>query len=97
MTKKDLEKRIKELEQLVEYQNKLIEVYQSFAPYGLTLPEKPEGDCPMGGWHEYPTVWHGTVPPPCKKCGQPAPSFNPTWTAGADFSGEITNSADPVT
>lgn len=26
--------------------------------------------CPMGGTHEYPEIWHGTIPPSCKKCGQ---------------------------
>jgi hypothetical protein len=29
--------------------------------------------CPIGPTthHEYPLVWHGTIPPPCSKCGKP--------------------------
>jgi hypothetical protein len=30
-------------------------------------------DCPLGGYHEYPDIWHSIIPPPCKKCGQSQP------------------------
>jgi len=26
--------------------------------------------CTDGGIHEYPYLWGGTTPPPCKKCGK---------------------------
>ncbi len=33
--------------------------------------------------HEYPNPWHGTAPPPCKKCGEPAQQ---TMTWGGTYS-----------
>lgn len=35
--------------------------------------------CPAGGQHEYPDIWHGIIPPPCKKCGYSEPQQVVTW------------------
>lgn len=32
--------------------------------------------------HEYPFPWFGTVPPPCKKCGQTGLGYTITSTSG---------------
>lgn len=74
----DLEKRVIELENLVEQQRKLID--QLLSEKQLGMFNQKEGDCPMGGWHDYPNPWNGTVPPFCKKCGQQAPDIGPVWT-----------------
>jgi hypothetical protein len=33
--------------------------------------------------HEYPFPWHSITPPPCKKCGQSAPSYQITCSSNA--------------
>lgn len=81
--KSDLLKKIEQLENLVAQQKTFID--QLIAEKQLNLFPVAEGDCPMGGWHEYPNPWNGTVPPFCKKCGQQAPDFGPTWTTSYTF------------
>ena len=68
----DLEKRVIELEKLVEQQKLFIDQLLTEKQLNM-LNQKEQGDCPAGGWHEYPSYWHGTAPPLCKKCGHPAP------------------------
>ena len=85
-SKNVLRKRIEELENLVAQQKQFIDQLIAEKQFNF----KQEGDCPMGGWHEYPTVWHGTIPPFCKKCGQQAPDFGPTWVTSYTF-----DSTDP--
>lgn len=85
-SKSELRKRVEELEKLVEQQKVFID--QLLAEKQFTF--KQEGDCPRGGWHDYPTVWHGTIPPFCKKCGQQAPDLGPTWVTSYTF-----DSTDP--
>lgn len=44
-----------------------------YIPQPYTYPNIGDynvNSCPMGGYHEYPDIWHGTIPPSCKKCGQ---------------------------
>ena len=56
MTKKDLEKRVGELEELVNHQKKMIDMLYIHAPIGVTLNYSPNVDdstCPMGGMHNY--------------------------------------------
>ena len=84
--KSDLLKRIEELEKLVEQQKTLIdqlnwEIQQNNFKHILVQ----EGDCPMGGWHDYPNPWHSITSPFCKKCGQQAPDYGITYmTSGVD-------------
>jgi hypothetical protein len=84
MTKKDLKKRIIELEDLVNHQKRLIDVLyiQLDEKLPFTYPPIPvqQGDCPAGGWHEYPNPWHSITAPFCIKCGQSAPNMGPTYT-----------------
>lgn len=89
--KNKLLKRIEELEKLVEQQKTLIdqlnwEIQQNnFKPIPVL-----QGDCPAGGWHDYPNPWHSITPPFCKKCGHQAPNFTPTYiTSSVDK--DITN------
>lgn len=83
--KSELLKRIEELEKLVEQQKTFIEQLLLDKQQPFTYPVQQEGDCPMGGWHEYPPVWHGTTPPPCNKCGKAAPNFGPVWSISTTF------------
>lgn len=78
MTKKELEAKVKQLENMVELLNEMLDIYRKpniFPTY------KADGDCPMGGWHEYPNPWHSITSPFCKKCGQQAPDTKITYTA----------------
>ena len=84
MTKKELKKQIVNLEDLVNHQKRLIDnLYMQLDEKQLpfTYPPIPvqEGDCPAGGWHEYPNPWHNITPPFCKKCGKQAPDIGPTY------------------
>lgn len=45
-------------------------------PY--SIPCMGTNQCPAGGQHDYPDMWHGTTPPSCKKCGKLADSFTIT-------------------
>ncbi len=36
----------------------------------------------VGCLHEYPNPWHGITPPPCKKCGLVANSYQVTCHGG---------------
>jgi hypothetical protein len=76
----DLEKKVIELEKLVEQQKTFIDQLIAEKQYKELFNNKDFGGCPNGGWHEYPSVWHGTIPPFCKKCGQQAPNFGPVWS-----------------
>jgi hypothetical protein len=64
MTKKDLEKRIEELEELINHQKRLIDQLQ----IQIDFPTKQNviDSCPNGGVHEY--VENGTAGTQCKKC-----------------------------
>lgn len=46
--------------------------------------------CPIGPihTHDYPTMWHGTTPPPCSKCGKQSQASTVTWT--------VTNASNKV-
>lgn len=56
------------------------DIYPTFPP--INIPYVQQGDCPAGGWHEYPENWLCTLPPYCKKCGQQGLSW--TITCGSD-------------
>jgi len=89
--KNKLLKRIEELENLVGQQKLLIdqlnwEIQQNNFKQIPVL----QGDCPAGGWHEYPNPWHSVTAPFCKKCGQQAPNFGPTYTTSGTNK-DITN------
>lgn len=74
MTKKELEKRVEELEELVNHQKRLIDLLYEFAPKGITVPAySPTVDnesCPLGGTHSY--TFHDTGGWRCR-CGKTAP------------------------
>jgi len=82
-----LQEQIKTLKELVEAKDQLIQqlrlVQQPInlnpLPQPVYLPymSPPVITCQ----HEYPTLWGGTTPPSCKKCGQPA--WQPIVTCGA--------------
>lgn len=81
--KNKLLKRIEELENLVEQQKQLIDILNwEIQQNNFKRIPVLEGDCPSGGWHDYPNPWHGTTPPFCKKCGQLAPDYGTTYLMG---------------
>lgn len=57
--------------------NRIVELEQS-KPFTITLPTVPPTEVFIPSVftpvcdHEYPNPWHGTIPPRCKKCGEPA-------------------------
>ncbi len=76
MTKKDLEKRVIELEELVNHQKRLIDVLYEQLENKIPINYSPPIDnetCPMGGMHEY--NFHDTGGWRCK-CGKTQP-INP--------------------
>lgn len=76
MKKNDLKKRIKDLEELVEQKNMLIQQLQFQLQLKNDNPVVPlfnpfhEDLCWDGKEHEYPTPWLSVTPPHCKKCGK---------------------------
>jgi hypothetical protein len=36
--------------------------------------------CPDGLHHQYPSMWGGTTPPSCSRCGQSQPQYGSGWT-----------------
>lgn len=48
----------------------------------VNIPYVQVGDCPAGGFHEYPENWLCTLPPFCKKCGYQAPQQIITYCDG---------------
>lgn len=73
MKKKNLLKKIKELEATVNELQMRISFLESRPVYQppISLPSvwTTEPLCSKGGSCQYPLVWHGTTPPPCMKCG----------------------------
>lgn len=84
MTKKELEKRIAELELLVEQKDFLIQNLQSqLNQYPITVPFQELSDrCSDGGEHDYPNPWHSISPAFCKKCGKQAEQHPITYSNG---------------
>lgn len=73
MKKKDLEKRILELEKLVKQKDMLIEQLQFQLQLNNQSPVVPffnDDLCWDGKPHDYPSPWFATTPPHCKKCGK---------------------------
>ena len=78
MKKKCLEKRIKELEKLVEQKDQIIELLMlkldvlkdqsiTYTPPFISLNTDK---CYDGNDHDYPNPWYSIIPPACKKCGK---------------------------
>lgn len=83
-----LQEQIKTLHELIKAKDELIQVLRHnqyspnpispLAPYN---PFMPIGVNPMivTCQHEYPSMWGGTMPPGCTKCGQQFQNY-PTFT-----------------
>jgi hypothetical protein len=65
-----LKNKIKEVQDTVE----ITPVPYQYTDYKYLNP------CPMGGQHEYPDIWHGILPPPCRKCGYAEPQVVFTYS-----------------
>jgi hypothetical protein len=58
-------------------------------PWTLT-PYVYNDMCPMGGPHDYPTVWMSVSPPACSKCGRSSgPALGTTIVSTQTISGEL--------
>ncbi len=67
-----------------KFLDELMKGQKDSRPYQPTYPVQPidlghwkwltpyvyNDACPMGGAHDYPTVWNAIFPPPCSKCGK---------------------------
>lgn len=92
MKKKDLKKRIEELENLVKLQQETIKLIQIELDQKINYPTQPvevnnvavpffvpQGDfCIDGDYHEYDNETTGGMI--CKKCGKSLPNYKPTIT-----------------
>lgn len=80
-TKKELEKRILELEKQVKNYDFMIELIQrqldNQQPLYPNYPTITIGQDVCE--HDYPNPWHSVEPPHCKKCGEQAPKFEITF------------------
>ena len=77
MTKKQLEKRIEELENLVEIQQRLLEMLKPIHEYNFIYSSVNNDDCPMGGKHEFNTHTSGGL---MCRCGKTKPHDIPPTT-----------------
>lgn len=69
---KQLEQQVQNLQQLVEQQNKTIELILSVKQSVVTIPQiqTPPYIAPcQWGQHDYPSPWFGIFPPACRRCG----------------------------
>ena len=75
LTKKELEKRIVEL----EAENRLVkDLLQNRGGSGPNIET-----CQ----HEYPSPWFGIVPPSCTKCGKSSSGLSTRWFTGTIIDG----------
>ena len=106
-TKKELQKRILELEKLVDDKDYIINFMQLQLDNLRQFPtiQMGEDKCIDGNGHSYPDVWHSIIPPHCKKCGKQAQSYDITFIDNTgspmsfkDFGGNMmyTNTFDAV-
>ena len=66
----ELEKRVEKLENDLAM-NRMFPGIFAPPPNQINIPSVFTVDpCPAGGSHDYPTMWGGTTPPPCNKCGK---------------------------
>ena len=90
--KKELKKRILELEKLISQKDEIISILQDeinknnyipYYPYPWNPPYIPYVSsvdiCIDGQMHDYPDVWFGTMAPSCKKCGKQAVQTTVTY------------------
>jgi hypothetical protein len=88
----DLEKRVRDLENRKQY-----DPFQPIGPGRLEevrLPSVWNSPCKFSGC-TYPLIWHGTVPPPCTVCGQPAPTYTVTCTSATNEPEPCCGKKDP--
>jgi hypothetical protein len=90
-SKKNLKKRVKELELLLEQKDQLIKQLlnelDNKQPQVIPYFGNSDNLCTDGKPHEYPMPWHSLSPAPCKKCGKLSEQYpityydtgNPPW------------------
>lgn len=99
MTKKELQEIVKQQKEQID---KLIKITEDLSGKLLQQPVQtirvlgPNDDvCIDGGPHDWPSTWHGIIPPACTKCGKQAKMLTPTWTTGTTTTDTVTiNQAD---
>lgn len=98
MTKRELEKRVKDLQAEVDFLRTLItfkkDQVQEPVMIPATWPYRPtyidSNMCTDGQFHDYPNPWLGTQPPACRKCGkQSFPNVTITSGTSTKFEGTI--------
>lgn len=90
-TKKELEKRILELEKQVKNYDFMIELIQRQLDNQQQFPVFPpisigDGECIDVNGHDYPNPWHSITAPHCRKCGKQAKTYDITF--GGDKTGD---------
>jgi hypothetical protein len=72
-----LKEKIELLQKIIDTQAQLIGEMRKTVPLPfVSVPSTWQAPCQ----HEFPFPWHGTVPPPCTKCGQMAVTYTITST-----------------
>lgn len=70
-----LKEQVELLKKIVDIQSQLIQEMRKTDPLPvISIPSVWQAPCQ----HEYPSPWHGIIPPACKKCGQLGPSYTIT-------------------
>lgn len=76
-----LKEQIELLKKIIDTQAQLISEMRKTTPLPfVSIPSVWQAPCQ----HEYPFPWFGTVPPPCKKCGQVGQGYTITCTDNTD-------------
>jgi hypothetical protein len=81
MTKDELLDKIIRLEKVIEQKDQMILDLQRLLMNNQNNQLNPFWDNDQCD-HEYPSPWHGVIPPHCKKCGKQAPKMEITFGDG---------------
>lgn len=79
MKKKELLQLIRDLENRVAMLEIQLQGKQDRTIYVPSIWPSVIGGCSAGGACEYPSIWNGTMPAPCNKCGKTPSLTNPPY------------------
>lgn len=68
----EMREKNKELLDTLDRINKQLERIEEVLKGQYIAMQHDHDNCPVNGYHKYPSTWHGTIPPQCEFCGKPS-------------------------